>query len=304
MKKWYRVSGVGLFIILLAVAGTVLLLAQRNARQLIHPERSYPERSPDDFGIETWETVQFANNEGLMLTAWYISPTSKTEGATVIFVHGYSGNRGNLLSQAAMLVEQGYGALLLDLRNHGDSEGDLTTMGLLEIYDVQAALDFVLAQPGVNPDRIGLVGHSMGGATVIRAAARLPEIDAVVAESSFTSLEENVVEGVRMIAKLPAFPFAPLVVWFGELEAGLNIDEVRPIDDVDEIAPRPILFIHGEKDHLVSVENSYKLYEAAAEPKELYVIPGANHIDPLLFEDGEFEERFTDFFNRYLLGDS
>lgn len=291
-------------IVALLLAGAIFTLGvgRSRAHKLVHPERSYPQRTPDDYAIENWQTITLTTEDGLRLAAWYIPPQPEMDGAEVIFAHGFGGNRANLLPQAAMLVHRGYGALLFDFRNHGDSEGTITTLGLLEEMDIAAALDYVLAQPEANPDRIGLVGHSMGGATVVRSAARLPEIDAVVAESSFTSLEDNVVEGVRYIAHLPAFPFAPMIIYFGQKEAGLDITLVRPIDDVAQIAPRPILFIHGEEDRLILPENSRLLYAAAGDPKELYMIPGVNHIGVLEQNNVEFEARFVGFFDTYLLG--
>ncbi|MCA9939674.1 MAG: alpha/beta hydrolase [Anaerolineales bacterium] len=293
-----------LSLIALLLAGTIFTLGvgRSRAHKLVHPERSYPQRTPDEFGIENWQSITLTTEDGLRLAAWYIPPRPETDGAAVIFAHGFGGNRANLLLQASMLVQRGYGALLFDFRNHGDSEGTITTLGLLEEKDVAAALEYVLAQPEANPDRIGLVGHSMGGATVLRAAARLPEIDAVVAESSYTSLEDNVVEGVRYIAHLPAFPFAPMIIYFGQKEAGLDITLVRPIEDVPLIAPRPILFIHGEADRLILPDNSRRLFAAANEPKELYLLPDVNHIGVLEQDTVDFEDHFVTFFDTYLLG--
>ncbi len=291
-----------LLTLLLGAAG-MAWTARDNAYNLVHPARSLPDERPEDVGITDYETVTFPNGAGQQLVAWYAPPGAETDGAAVIFVHGLGGNRDNLLGQAAWLVQRGYGALLLDLRNHGESEGDLTTLGLAEVDDVAAALGFLLAQPGVNPDRIGLVGHSMGGATVIRAAARLPEIDAVVAQSSYTSLEDNIAEGVRILTGLPPFPFAPLVVWFGEREAGLRIQEVRPIDDVDDLTPRPLLLVHGDADVLVPVANSRALFAAAGEPKELFVMPGAGHSGPLeAGPDSALATRLVGFLDEALRG--
>ena len=274
---------------LLAAVGAGAWVARREAMGLVHPARAPVEESPADYGIERWETVEFAASDGLQLTGWFIPPAPDAGGATVIFVHGLGSNRASLLNQAAIVIEHGYGALLIDLRNHGDSAGTTTTLGFEEVKDVEGAVDYLLARPEVDPDRIAIVGHSMGGGTVLRAAARIPEIDAVVAESAFTSLEDNIAQGVRALTGLPPFPFAPLGVFFGEVESGLDISAVRPIDDLARIAPRPVLFIHGEQDQTVDVGNTHQLYAAASEPKEFYVIPNAGHgglveADPETFE--------------------
>jgi fermentation-respiration switch protein FrsA (DUF1100 family) len=187
------------------------------------------------------------------------------------------------------------------LRNSGESQGTITTLGYLEAGDARAAVDYLLSRPDVNPQRIGLVGMSMGGATVLRAAARIPEVRAVVAEAAYTSIEDNLAHGVRALTGLPPFPFAPLVAWFGELQSGLDIRLVRPIDDVGKIAPRPLLLVQGELDTLVPPGNAEALYQAAGEPKQIYIVHGAGHGGYLDADPSGFEHTLVDFFRKYLL---
>lgn len=275
-------------------------LAYFKALTLVRPARSLAEVTPAAYGISTWEEVSFLTSDNLELRGWFVPPEHPADGATIIFVHGLRSNREELLEQAALLHEYGFGALLFDLRNHGESQGTITTLGYLEADDVRAALDYLLSRPEVNPQRIGLLGMSMGGATVLRAAARIPEVRAVVAEAAYTSIEDNLVDGVRALTGLPPFPFAPLVAWFGELEAGLDIRLVRPIDDVGKIAPRPLLLVHGDQDTVVPLENGQALYEAAGEPKQLYIVSGAGHGGFLEADAQGFEQALVDFFRNNL----
>jgi len=293
----FGLSALLLGLALSAVLG-VLWLAHERALWLVRPERTLPRRTPDDVGITAWRDVSFASEDGLMLSGWYAATEN---GATVILVHGLGGNRSEMLDDAALLVAEGYGVLLFDLRNSGASEGDLTTLGYLEVFDVGGALAFVLAQPESDAERVGLLGHSMGGVTAILAAARYPRIGAVVAESAYTSVRDNVSESVEALTGLPAFPFAPFVVWFGEREAGLDISQVSPIDVIGTISPRPILLVHGELDQAISVENVWRLYAAAGEPKELYVIPNAGHGGFPEAQPEEYARRVVGFFDRHLL---
>jgi alpha-beta hydrolase superfamily lysophospholipase len=92
--------------------------------------------------------------------------------------------RVNRTPEATRLQQQGYGVLLFDLRNHGESEGNLTSLGLYEVRDVQAAVKYVLSRPEVNSDGIALLGDSMGAATVLQALPSLPDVKAVVAVGS------------------------------------------------------------------------------------------------------------------------
>jgi pimeloyl-ACP methyl ester carboxylesterase len=298
--SWFKLSAI--FISLLVIAFLVIcaILANSRAMNLVHPERTLPLRTPTDVGIDQWFDVRFSTSDGLKLAAWFVPAESDGLSPTLIFIHGFGSNREELLDQTKLTHDHGYNALLLDLRNHGQSQGEITTFGYQEVIDVKAALEYLLARPDVDPDRIGLVGHSMGGAVAIRAAAQIPLVKATVVESSFTSLEDNIEQGVRVLTGLPPFPFAPLVVWFGEREAGSTIHLIRHIDDLAQITPRAILFIHGELDALVDVSNSHNLYNAAGEPKELYIVQHAGHGGLYETNPEEFENRVISFLDQYL----
>jgi len=297
---WRKLFLFGLSTLLLGlVLGAVvggLGLAHQRALWLVRPKRTFAQRTPADVGIAGWRDASFESEDGLMLSGWYV-PSDNS--ATVILVHGLGGNREELLDDAGLLVAEGYGVLLFDLRNSGASEGDLTTLGYLEALDVGGALGFVLAQS--EGERVGTLGHSMGGATAILAAARYPRIEAVVAESAYTGVEDNVSESVEALTGLPAFPFAPFVVWFGEREAGVDISRVSPIDVIGTLSPRPILLVHGALDAAISIENAHRLYEAAGEPKELYVLSDAGHGGFPQAQPEEYPRRIIGFFDRYLL---
>ena len=287
-----------LLLIFLSAAG--VLLARDRALILVHPPRLPITTQPESVGFTDDQAVSFPSEDGIDLSAWYVPPPDE-RGAVVIYVHGLGGNRQLMLEPSAILYPHGYGALLIDLRNHGDSGGTISTLGYYEPRDIRAALNFLLAQPEVNPDRVGIFGESLGAITALRAAAQMPELRAVVAQSAFTSIEENVASGVRQIAGLPPFPFAPLVIFFGELETGLKIGQVRPVDEIAQIAPRAVLLMHGGQDRLLSSDNSQRLYDAAGEPKELVYFPTAAH-SGLLASDPELWERsVVRFFDRYLL---
>jgi dipeptidyl aminopeptidase/acylaminoacyl peptidase len=297
---WLNLTFFSLSLIILVAMGFCIYLAHDRAMILVHPGRTQPARTPTDVGLDAWREVRFPSSDGLILTAWYIPVREDEPTPAIIYVHGLGSNREGLLDQAKLLYSHGYSALLLDLRNHGQSEGSLSTMGYHEVMDVEGAIDFLLEQPEIDQDRIGLVGHSLGGGIVIRAAAQFSRVKATVAESAFTSLEDNIEEGVRELLGLPPFPFAPLVIFFGERETGLDIDQMRPIDDLAQIAPRAIMFVHGKKDPVVLVNNSYRLYEAALEPKSLYIIENADHGGLMEADPKEFERQVVGFLDKYL----
>jgi pimeloyl-ACP methyl ester carboxylesterase len=299
-RYWRNLALFTLAVVLVIAAFLVTYLSYTRTMLLTHPGRTLPLRTPSDVGLDHWREVSFLSEDGLRLSAWYIPVKEIEPSPALIYVHGLGSNREELLDQARLLCDHGYSALLLDLRNHGQSEGFLTTLGYLESLDVGGAIKFLLDQPEIDEDRIGLVGHSLGGGIVIRAAARFPEVKATVAESAFTSLEDNIEEGVRQLLGLPPFPFAPMVIYFGERETGLDIQQMRPIDDLSQIFPRAIMFVHGRNDPVVLVSNSQNLYDEAQEPKALYIIENASHDGLIEADPDEFERQVVGFLDTYL----
>ncbi len=279
---------------ILAMLAVGLYLPYLKAYNLVHPARNAPERLPQ----AAYREVEFPTSDGLTLRGWYIPSQN---GALVIFVHGLGGNRTELLDEADLVADSGYGALLFDLRNHGLSDGTVTTLGLFEVNDVAAAIQHIRSQPKGDAVKLALFGHSMGGATVLLAAAQMPEIRAVIAESAYASVSDNISYGVRGLTGLPPFPFAPLIIFFGQREAGVDIETVRPVDVIGQISPRAVMIIHGEQDGLIPVENGRRLYETAREPKELYILQNAGHFPFLQVEPLEYPRRILDFLARYLL---
>ncbi|MAT99237.1 MAG: hypothetical protein CL608_19020 [Anaerolineaceae bacterium] len=276
----YRISIMGkpgykfpvvLILVLILLAGFV----HSRSRRLVAPPRTLTHQTPDDFGIANWRDVTFTTADGLQLSGWYVPPQAE-EGTALIFVHGLGSNRGALLDQAAVLAKEGYGALLFDLRAHGRSQGKQSSWGLAEVADVRAALHFLQAQPEIDPARIGIVGHSMGGAIAIRAAAQMPEIRLVVAESVYTNFAGNEERLIISFARLPAWT-APLIMDWAEWIAGVDSNQLAPLREVASLAPRPILFIQGGRDKTVHVSNGSTLYDTAVPPKERLLIPCAGH---------------------------
>lgn len=296
--KNYKLLTFGIIsLVVLLVIAFGVYIPYLKAYNLVHPARRALNRTPSDVGIASYEDVQFITPDGLTLKGWYLPPQN---GAIVIFVHGHADNRNEFLDESALVTDQGYGALLFDLRNHGVSEGTVTTLGLSETIDVVSAVSFVRSRAA--DAKIALFGHSMGAGASLLAAAKTPEVDAVIVESPYTSLEDNISDGVRSLTGLPPFPFAPLVVFFCEQETKINIHTVRPIDVISQISPRPVLLIHGELDTTILVRNSHDLYTAAKEPKQLYILPNVGHGGFLQAEPKRFPETILTFLNSYLKG--
>lgn len=144
-KKWLKVTCFSL----LGTAVLLLAFLHSRAYRLVAPPRTFTWQTPSDYGITNWQEVTFLTSDSLQLSGWYIPPTGR-DGATLIFVHGLGSNRSDLLDQAAMLIDEGFGALLFDLRAHGRSQGKQSSWGLKEVADVKAALTFLQQQQEVT----------------------------------------------------------------------------------------------------------------------------------------------------------
>jgi len=295
----YRRLGVfGLSVSVLLAIVSSLFLAYDGASTFVHPRRIPLTRSPEAVGIEEYQPVSFPSADGLVLRGWYIPSRN---GAVVICVHGLGSNREAFLEDAALLAAHDYGVLLFDLRNSGESEGTLTTLGLHEVKDVRGAVDFVLSQPDVDPARLGLLGHSLGGGTVLLAGPDLPQVRSFVVQNAFTSAEDNIETTLKVFTGLPPFPFAPLVIFFGEREVGAEISQIRPVDEIPALSPRPVLIMHGALDEIIPLANAFSLYDAASQPKELCILPTAGHSGLLAADPQEYERCLLGFLDKYLL---
>jgi fermentation-respiration switch protein FrsA (DUF1100 family) len=225
--------------------------------------------------------------DGLRLRAWYTPPQN---GAVVLVAHGYAAARSS--GMHAFFALYGFGALSWDARAHGMSEGEISTFGYTEVKDVEAALNFARSQPAVQ--HVGAWGGSMGAATVVYAAAQLPGIEAVVADSALPAIDE-------MIGKVSLLPgMAPFIQLFAEQQTGLSASQLRPIDHIAAIRPRPVFLILGMDDRTVPPDSAQRLYAAAHDPKELWVETGVGHVAMFDTHRDEYTRRVIEFFTHYL----
>ena len=250
---------------------------------------------------ETVEVVTFLTDDGLTLHGWYLCPARPAAPRDAIIIcHGFAMNRNELLDLAHSLRERGHAVLVFDLRAHGDSEGDRSTIGLREADDIGAAIGFLKGRAELAGLPIGVAGISMGAAAALLAAARHSDIAAVAADSSFATLHDIAANGLKLIYGIPRTPLTSLVVRFGELFSRSRIRYNRPIDAVAEIAPRPVLIVHAVEDRLIPVADAEALYAAAGEPKELWLVPEIDHACAFLHAPDEYTRRIDAFFRKWL----
>jgi fermentation-respiration switch protein FrsA (DUF1100 family) len=291
MRQWSYWGRLLLFACSIALGGVVIgavAMFRDGALKLVHPPRSV--RAKDDTPLRLgipYQEVTLTTRDGLKLAAWYTPPQN---GAVVLVAHGYAAKRSTEMH--ALFARHGYGVLSWDMRAHGESEGDLCTVGYAEAGDVETALDYALSRPGV--EHVAARGESMGGVAMILAAARRPEIEALVVDSAFTSLEDE------LALRVPMPLLRPLIRFFAEQEAGGSIQSVRPVDEIGRLSPRPVFIIQGLADRSIPLDSGQRLYEAAGEPRFLWEEEGIDHVEMYTARPGEYEARVIAFLEKAL----
>jgi fermentation-respiration switch protein FrsA (DUF1100 family) len=279
-----------------ALAGLTLAASAYFAHRITSPRRIMP-IAAHEIAPEV-EDITFRTGDGLTIHGWYLPHDAPRDA--IVIAHGFAMNRVELLDLARGLRARGHAILLFDFRAHGASEGTRSTIGYHEAHDVAAGAHFLHERPELAGRAVGALGLSMGAVATIFATAEEPLIAAVVADSAYATLGAVAVGGLRLLYRLPAFPFAPLVVRFCELFTRTRIGVVSAVATIGAIAPRPLLLIHGEADRLIPVANAHDLYAAAREPKELWLIPGIDHARAFHHAQEEYLRRLDAFFTAAL----
>jgi fermentation-respiration switch protein FrsA (DUF1100 family) len=261
--------------LLTGVALALLLIAAiwSFQRRLIYfPFGDVP--APGLVGLAAAQPVAFPTTDGLRLHGWLVPPLEPRAGATILVFNGNAGHRGFRARLAAMLRERGYGVLLFDYRGYGGNPGTPTEAGLAA--DARAARTFLLARPEAAATHLVYFGESLGSGVAARLAAEHRPA-ALVLRSPFTSMAD---------VGAWHYPLLP-VRW-------LLRDR---FDTASRIAGLgcPLLVIAGDQDTIVPYAQSRRVFEAAAEPKRLVTIAGADHNDAVLAEGADVIEAIDRF---------
>jgi uncharacterized protein len=258
---------------LLAVPIAVLALVWLGQRRLIYfPIRDLP--TPESLGLERLESVTFTTADDLTLHAWFFPSARQPPRFTVIVFNGNAGNRAYRSDFARALRSQGLAVLLFDYRGFGENPGAPTEQGLAA--DARAARAYVATRGDVDPGRVVYFGESLGAAVAIGLAAEHPPA-ALILRSPFTSMVD--------VGRIH-YPLLPVRL--------LLRDRYPSIDRVPRLRC-PLLVIAGNRDSIVPLEQSQRLYDAAVSRKSIEIIDGADHNDTSLFDGERMMRAITQF---------
>jgi fermentation-respiration switch protein FrsA (DUF1100 family) len=285
----------------------------------------YPNRvrygSPKELNL-SYESVQFSTSGGLTLSGYFFpaqpsepgsanpvatrlesasqisKPTGFTESGsdmkvsprgTILHLHGNAGNITGHFQHVAWLPAAGWNVLTFDYRGYGTSQGRVSRAGTID--DANAALDYLLHRTDIDTNRIVAFGQSLGAAVGIVLAAKRTEIRGLATDGAFDSYRKVVAWHIRRN------PLLLVAAWW--LPLGMK-DDHDPIDSIQEISPRPLFIMHGTNDQIVDPDMATRLYQAAGEPKELWLVPDVDHYGALQDEPQQAHSRLLAFFEKCL----
>jgi fermentation-respiration switch protein FrsA (DUF1100 family) len=254
--------------ILLGPGALFLMLRGLEAGFIYFPQRAY-DAKPEDFGLAA-DSLSLESGGGVKLEGWWIHGGGRT---ALLFFHGNAGNISHRLERAKLLVDSlGLDVFLVDYRGYGASGGKPDEEGL---YADGEAISRAAAERGFPPDRTVLFGESLGSAVAIETALRRP-CRALILETPFRS--------IAAMAKA-IYPFVPPFVIRTKFDNEAKIARLTV----------PKLIVAAERDDVVPPGHARRLFELAAPPKELFVIPGATHNDTYIAGGQQYLEVLRQF---------
>ncbi len=260
--------------------------------QAIFPPKIHSNITPDNLGMD-FEEVEFESKDGIELKGWFIPHKNYPaqdihEKGTLILLHGYPADKGNILP-ALYTLQEDFNLFLFDFRGLGESGGRYSTVGAFEVLDLKGAMEFLMEERGIN--EFGIWGFSMGGAVALMALGEHNEIKTVVSDSAYSNMADMAEELFRIpfIKKLLAriVSIYPKILW------NVDIREVSPADSIRD-SDIPILVIHSPSDEVIPFFHGERLREALINNKkaEFWFEEGRRH-----GEMGDsYKERVREFF--------
>lgn len=245
--------------------------------------------SPQDMMGLPYEEITLTAPDGVQVPGWYIESQN---GAAIVASPGLDGNRSHALAHFGFLAQEGYGFVVFDQRGCSDRRSQ-QSLGYNQAQDVRGAVAYLSERDEV--EHIGAIGFSAGGAATLLAAAQQPDIAAVVEIGGYANLGTSILNP-HSTYTWPDTLMRRGTLWGLRWHTGVNPYAVSPVDVVDDISPRPLLLIYGEYE----TGSGQRLYAAAGEPTELWIVPGAGHgtyrtVSP------DYERRISQFFAETLL---
>ncbi len=233
--------------------------------------------SAEEYGV-TATPLSLETEDGFSLAAWEVA--AEAPKGVVVLVSGiHNPSVTAFFGYAKMLRENGYASVLVEMRAHGDSEGDKICLGMYEYLDVKAGVAYIQEQAAYQGLPVIAWGTSMGAATALNAIGEIPEIDGVISCSAYSSWPD---EFCDMMASMgaPAFLVAiqkPFVWGYSGIEYGFDKLKINPLEEIQRLNGRPALLMHSTGDSQVPYANFERLMAKAPDTVETFIRKGDEH---------------------------
>ena len=270
---------------IVALLALTLLAARLLERSMVFFPAPYPsgEWEPRRLGVVASE-YEFRSADGHRLYGWWFpgrvdaaaAPGAEQRVPVLLWAHGNAGNLTGRAPHAHQIASRGVSVFVFDYRGYGKSEGQPSEEGIYR--DAEAAYAFVTEQLDVQPQRLVLLGRSLGSAPAARLARQLPHAGLVLVSPlpSARSMAR------RMFGGLPVDWLVrsrfPVSEWVGERHGDA-----------------PLLVIHGDRDEIIPIEYGREVFDAAAEPKRFLQLEGAGHNNILMFSGDAYLGPLVEF---------
>lgn len=260
------------------------------------------------YEMSAYQEVSFPSREdNVTIKAWYVPAqgVDETKAPSVILVHGLNDCKRTpfILMPAGMLNKAGFNVMMIDLRNHGDSQvvDGHYGGGVVEYRDVLGAWDWLVNTKKFAPSTIGLFGTSLGAATVLIAVGEEPRVAAVWEDSSYSDI--NVTIDAELVRNNFPTALAGAGIFMGKLISNRDLTAKSPLAAMSKLNNRPLFITHGSADTRLSVQYAYDLAAAAkanGETIEPWIVEGSEHIRAMFNHTAEYEQKLVAFFKASL----
>jgi pimeloyl-ACP methyl ester carboxylesterase len=257
--------------VLVTLGAVAAAIAQSQLPMIGASALLYPSRRPSVRPAPQNCVERAFDGVGVRLSGWVCAADAATNKPTIVFLHGIADNRDSSVGVIDRFRGRGFNVIAYDSRRHGGSEGSRCTYGFFEKQDLQRVLD----QAGV--ERAILIGHSLGAAVALQAAAIDPRITAVVAASSFSDLRTIATERAPVVFTSSLIDAA---LARAEHDAEFIVDDVSPLRAAAAITV-PVLMIHGALDQQTRPAHSERVFAALRGPRQFLLVRDAGHNDAL-----------------------
>lgn len=266
----------------IAYISACLYLLFWQKRLIFFPSRVI-QLTPSDLGLpyeEVWLPIPTPSGNTEQIQCWWVPAESNSEERVIIDLHGNRNNIGANVPYAQKFRQMGLSVFLVDYRGYGRCTKRFPSEE--SVYeDVETAWNYLVNERKIKPQNIYIFGHSLGGAIAINLAYHHPDIGGLIIESSFTNIREM----VDYKKKYWMFPINFIL--------NQRFDSISKVPDLK----MPLLFTHGIEDELVPPEMSKALFAAAREPKQLLLVPGADHNNVRQVGGNQYWEQLQQFLN-------